>query len=329
MTVRFVFPGLLWCFAAVGLAASAPSDWVQGVSAGRAALRAGRYTEAEGIFSATLAALEAQGPEDDRCGAVLVQVGRLRMAESRHAEAAGLLEKAIALMEPRATGRRHELADAWQALGTACYYQRLYRKAEHAYGEALELRSTDGGAETVATGQILSSLGAIYQVESREADAQAALERARSFMEGAAHADARARVNVLNNIGALYRERGRAADAERVYREALEILESAGGRDQTFVVSVLNNLAVLYMDQKRYDDATATFEQMMSRMNGTILPRADLADLLANYSRCLRMAGKKAEARRLKLRAEALLKDKPGGSGEGMVVDVTQLRASR
>jgi tetratricopeptide (TPR) repeat protein len=262
---------------------------------------------------------------DGPTGEDLLRLGRQQMAESRHAEAARLIERAIGLLERNSVEHPSDLRSAWEVLGSACYYQQLYRKSEQAYKRALALAVADADASTITVARILSSLGSVYQAEDRYADAEAALLRARQTLGQATAADAAVRVNVLVNLGALYRARGRNADAEPLYREALELLNAAGNRHGTLTVKVLNNLAILCMEEKRYNDAADAFAETLSLIDASMLPRSDAKALFENYDHCLRMAGRGSEARRLHARAQSILNKKPAEQTAGMVVDVAQL----
>jgi len=300
-------------------------DWERSMAAGRAALLAENYAQADAIFSASLAA--ADGSWDGvRRALVAAQLGLAKLAEGHPTEAAAFLTQSIPVLE-NAGDRAGDLATAWQALGRALHIQRRYAKAGQAYRKALALRLAAEPPDPRAIADLQSSLGSTYQLQGRYSEAEEALDRARELLDGLPQPDPVLGASLFNNIGMLYRSHGRHSAAEAAYRKGLRYLQSTGDRTGVLSVHLLNNLALECMYRKQYDEASALLFRAVARVEqASAVAPADQVELFRHYARCLEKQGRKKEARQMIARADhmagAILP-----SENGLVVDASELRA--
>ncbi len=324
-----------WCITGIvlitqvlGSQQESEADWTQLMRRGRTALETRQYIDAAKAYSAAVENCERNGTADARLALSLGQLGIAMVVQGQHSQGTKFLRRSAAIFEGLAETHPRELATVWQVLGVSLSAQRLYSQAEHAYLQALNLRSTGEREDEIEVVHLLSNLGSAYLGQRRFPEARLTLERARKLLEKA-DPDQFFRGNLLNNIGALYRVEGRHAEAERVYEEALAGLNPVQDPDGVLTTKLLNNLAVEYMGRKEYRLAAAAFLRAAVRIEqGTVLPRADVAQILDHYRRCLRKVGEPEEVRRLELRSKLIL-DRMPTSAEGLMIDVQDLRRSK
>ncbi len=303
--------------------------WEQQMLAGNAALSAGRYSEAERIYSAA-GALCVGEPAGSRLALSLGQLGIARMSLGRHDGAAALLGRAVSILESLPDPPREELAEMLQALGSAFFYQHLYSNAEHAYQRSLELRIKVASPDGQAIISLLSNLGAVYQIERRYSEARASLERALEWLDTNAHCYPVSRAALMTTLGNLYQAEKRYDDAERSYRAAGEFLARSHQADSPLSATILNDLAVERMHRERYAEAAALFAEAVATIErGAQLAREDVARLLDNYRLCLRKQGNRTEVKRLDSRAKSILSLAEAGLRQANSVDVSQLGRRR
>ncbi|WP_179402659.1 tetratricopeptide repeat protein [Burkholderia guangdongensis] len=185
-----------------------------------AAHRAGRLGDAEHGYRA---ALDANPADAD----ALHLFGVLRHQQGRHAEAADLVGRAVAL-RPDDPAFRLNLGNALKALG------RLDEAIDR-FRDALTLAPEFPLAHY--------NLGNAYAVQERHADAVAAFERALRLTPGDA--------SIHNNLGNALNALGRHDDALAAFRRALELRPGHAGAH--------NNLAMALSAIGRTDEAIAHF----------------------------------------------------------------------
>src|SRR5690242_11817859 len=151
--------------------------------AGRAALHAGRYAEAELQYSAALPECEKSTPADARLMTVLAELGFARMALGHHDAAAAVLQRALGILEGFPESNPSDAAKLWQALGTTYYQEHLYSQAEYAYRRALELRAAAGTLDLQLAGELSSNLAVVYIAQHQNEKANAALGVVRQALD--------------------------------------------------------------------------------------------------------------------------------------------------
>src|SRR5215469_3568825 len=202
-------------------------DWQVEVSAGKMAMDAGRYIDADRIYAGLVASRKTSGISNLRLAFALAHLALARTAEGRHMEAAGIIHQSIAVLATDSTdsAAHPEIAAAiWQVIGTCFYYQRQYGEAERAYVKSLDLLQKSEGGDSRAIVDLLSNLGSIYQIEHRNREAEAALSRATALIQKMNPVPAYLKASLLNNIAVLDRSSGRHACARLALEMALRLI---------------------------------------------------------------------------------------------------------
>ena len=123
----------------------------------------------------------------------------------------------------------------------------------------------------------LGSLGALYRVRGRYAEAEPLFQRSLAIYEKVLGPDHAGVAWALNNLAAVYQAQGRYLDAEPLYKRDLAIEEKALGADHPDVARALNNLAALAFLQQDWSRA----EYYWRRSTAVLVRRTgrDIADI--------------------------------------------------
>ena len=284
-----------------------PADWDKQMVAGQAAMKDGRYSEAERIYAAIVAGRRQEGGADARLGLSIGQLGMAKLGRGQNAGASAALQESVSILERAGPEYQNELATVLEGLGRASYLQRFYLRAEQAYTRAIDLRSKLPSPDLYSISGLLSNLGAVYCRQGRYTGALASLRQAEDLLDRSGHEDLLRRANLLNGIGAVWYASGRHAEAESAYRSALTAMEKSKDNDAELKVIILNNVAVEFMNRKAYIEAAATFARAVSEIDtGVQFPLPDVAQILQHYYRCLLKIGNRAGAKRLSERIKLI-----------------------
>ena len=295
------------------------------IRAGRAALKAGRYAEAERQYSAALAEGKNPAPADAWLVTALAELGFARMALGHHDEAAAVLRRALGILEGFPGSNSTESAKLWQALGTAYYQEHLYSQAEYAYRRALDLRTGAGTLDPQLAGELSANLAVVYMTQHQNGKANAALEAARQALDQWHGTESNSRIHQLLVVGTMYHLQGRFTEAEATLREALASLDRIPDPDGTLVVAALNNVGVEYMSRRDYTAARGVISRAVGRAEqGTPFSRPEMMKVLTNYRVCLQHTVGRKEIREFDSRARLILGTIPRAQTDGLLIDVTE-----
>jgi tetratricopeptide (TPR) repeat protein len=212
---------------------------------------------------------------DDLIGEALVAV-----TESRRADAAELIDVAIALLEESAGADHPEIA----------HY--LILRARLARGEArlgAARADVDRAAEILRTAVVVPELAstlarlrahalaeraAIDHGVGLFADAERRLGTALAIATAALGDDDRDVAALHNQLAVVYLDQCRLADAERGWRRALGILDKANGRDHALleIAAVEHNLAALSRERGRVREAETLLARAVELAEGALGP---------------------------------------------------------
>jgi tetratricopeptide (TPR) repeat protein len=303
------------------------------VLAGNAALRARNYSEAERLSLSALAVCQGQGSADDKVAQALANIAFAKTGLGLHGDAADFLRRSIAIFEKQPSEYQKDLIALHGALGRSFAYQHLYRRAEEAYGTALDLATRTASVDQLTMFDLLSSLGSVYSDQGRYKEAEAALGRARKALGSMDSADPLRRaalpqqVILLVNLGNLYHRQGLGAEALAAFREGVELVAEVENPAFGLVATLLNNLAAEYMERSDYSAAEALLARAVSELErGTPLAKQDVAQILNNYRTCLRKSGSRQQARDFDARAGRILNSLPRLPSDDFVIDVSRLK---
>ena len=208
--------------------------WLSGC--GRAAqLRAARTAYARGQLGEAdaqlLAAMQSSAPNSAEFVAVAVQLGEVRVAEERYAEAKEFYMKALsaALERPGAGSGLNgpvdeHLSETLLQIGKLSFEIGDYGEAEGYYKrlEALPIVATHPNRELA-----LCRLARIYSLQRKYADAESTLAKAHKLLGGAWAAGPAGLLNalILTERGYLAAQEGQYAAAEELYQKAMPLLD--------------------------------------------------------------------------------------------------------
>ena len=252
----------------------AEREWIRNREAGAAALRDGRYADADAAFDAALRGAEGLGPRDARLGVSLndrAELGRLR---GNLAEAADFYGRAVSAWD-EALGPGHastasslgQMAEIRLALGD--------HAAAAAFGRALDVRERvlgPGHSDVAAT---LNGLGLTRHLQGDYAGAREHFERALGIWESALGPDHANVASVLGNLAAVAMIESRHAEAERLVRRSLAIVEPALAPDHPEVTRKLEALAELRGLQGDWAEAARLYGQSLAAVWSAAPGRVD------------------------------------------------------
>lgn len=195
---------------------------------------------------------------------VLHQAGFSLYYQQRHAEAADLLDHALAV-DVAVKGREHpDICADLEGLGTVLWAGNQLERAEAAFAGCLELQKEIYTEDNPVTAPILNSLGVVRQSLGKfEAAEETFKECLRVLVE--AHGEGHpAAASCLSNMALLYEAMGRAGDALRLGVRCLEINRSAYGEEHPEVAADLNTVALLYDAAGKPSEAEAHFRESLA-----------------------------------------------------------------
>lgn len=264
----------------------------------RARLGQGRLAEAEALFGAYIAAVEAgRGPAGvdlvyllDVHGDVLQRLGRYGDAEARY-------RRAVALGEPR-----DQQADALNRLADLLLESGRAREALPVFAamEALQARLFGPASAEVATAvfgraKAHKALGAI-------ADAKVDYERALALYEAAYGPEHPFVASALTSLATLQHELGDFTRAVPLYERAVAIYEATPGFDERFLGTALNNLAQVRWATGDLQAAHDLFWRSFDVLGRALGPdHPQVTSVRANYAGLLVSVGQATDARDLLL----------------------------
>ncbi|KAG8917105.1 hypothetical protein FRC01_002663, partial [Tulasnella sp. 417] len=238
---------------------------------------------------------------------ILLKTGILHFKESRHENAASMLQQVVASAE----STDGQVASALEWLGDIYRIQGNYTKAVETYAQAQDIYSRIGDDRGRASA--ILSLGQAHYIQYKFADAEAAYAQAQQiftrinndlglanttralgevyrhqskFAEAeAAYAQAQevyirlgnemGRASTVWGLGESYRNQSKFTEAEAAYMEAQEIYARIG-HDQG-IMSAIRGLGHVYNGQKKYDEAKKAYLQAreISARTGDVLAEAN------------------------------------------------------
>ena len=287
---------------------------------GSALERAGRGTEALGVYERAMQAFEqALGKEHPDVAGKLGYLADLHENLGQHAEAEALYTRSLAIKEKKLGPEHRSVATILNNLAGVYQSTGQYAKAEPLYRRSLAIEEKKLGPEHLEAAPSLNNLAGLYYRMGQYAKAEPLYLRALAIYEKALGPEHPGVATSLNNLAVLYR------DARRVRqgRAALHAARSPSARRRSgrripMSPTSLNNLAVLYQAHGRLREGRAALPAARSRSarrrSAPSIPTCatSLNNLAALYQARARTA--KAEPlyqRALAIREKALGPDHP------------------
>jgi predicted ATPase len=212
----------------------------------------GWYQEGEEVFGQAVAALDRpDAPTTDEAqrllGLVLARQGGFRARQGRLAEAAGLLERSLAVLSPLQA--RRELAYVRLRLGAVVAQQGEYAQAMRDHQDSLALARSSGDPWGVM--HALNALGLDTAKLGDYAGARARYEESLHLARDLG--DQRMVARILNYLGYMLCRADQPAEAEPLLQESLLLAEDLG--DQGLIPYVLGSLGQAAYTRGDYTEA--------------------------------------------------------------------------
>jgi tetratricopeptide (TPR) repeat protein len=320
------FRGILLALLLHSVARGQTEDFLRDemIAAGRKALEAAQYNEADRIFARAVSAAEKQGG-GPKLGYALGQLALTRIELRRYDDAARQARRGIRILEQWPDKYAWNLVSEWAALGIASYNQAYWARAAEAYQTAWGYQMRIQPVDAHACTGLLSNLTAVYTMQKRYAEAKTTLERALDWNLKYGKSDVLLKLSLLNNVGTLYSKSGDHEQARATFAQAVELLDGYKDPDGALTVAVLANLANEYEGQHRYAEAEPLYSRALTRVEqGAPVPSGIVADVLQKFRRCVQKTGTRSEVKAFDLRA-APIRSALVDNTNSLTVDVTDL----
>jgi tetratricopeptide (TPR) repeat protein len=257
----------------------------------------GDYAAAGRGFAAALReATRAFGPRDPDVASIFNNLGVLRKAQGRYAEAASFYRRALPLL--RAQGDRGALATLYHNLGGIEHARGRYAAGEAPARRSVALRESLLGRDHVAVAADVAALAAIVEGRGRLAEAAQLYERALAIFRRRLGEESTEVALNLSSLATLRQQQGRAAEAGRLFARALPLQERLYGKSHPEVAMTVHNLAYHERAGGRLDRAASLYERALGIFRRKLGARHPHTRLCASNLRAVLAEG--AGAARLK-----------------------------
>ena len=230
----------------------------------------GALSEADRLNRAALAAARRLGPRDPLVATALNNLGVLRKAQGRYAEAVACYRRAAPLLPRR---DREARATLHHNLGGIAHAQGRLAEAEPHARRAVSLRQAALGPHHPKVAADVAALAAVVEARGRLGAAAQLYRRAAAVFARRLGAGSLEAGLTAAGLAAVEQQRGRTAEARALYRRAIPVLERKLGRDHADVALTVNNLAVLEQASGRPRAAAALFRRAAASFARSLGPR--------------------------------------------------------
>lgn len=183
------------------------------------------------------------GPDHPKSIEAAEQIGTLRTAQARYAEALEIHTETLARAR-RVLGEGDQLVVALlNQLGVTAKEMAEYDRAEAFFDEALAAQLEHHGEERPETLAILNNRANNAFLRGDEAIAEERYERARRLRAVVHGEDSHLGLSTLNGIGLVYSSQGRHAEAVEMYRTILPIVTRTYGPEHSRTLRTTTRLA--------------------------------------------------------------------------------------
>jgi len=219
--------------------------------------------KSESIFQSVLG---EDHPESIR---LLLEMGELRVAQGKLADAEAVLRDALARAR-RSLGEDHPTTlSCISDLGATLHYQGHLAEAEALYREALEKRRRVLGQDHPDTLETVNNIAATLYAQGKPADAEAVLLQALAGRRHALGPDHPETLDSVINLCSIQIALDKLAEAERACREAVD----QGRRirpDHSKTLISINNLGRLLELRGRPEDAEPYYREALEALRRTL-----------------------------------------------------------
>ncbi|MBS1826863.1 MAG: tetratricopeptide repeat protein [Acidobacteria bacterium] len=249
-----------------------------------------------------------------------LQRGEFQLARDKAATAVRIKEQAGLTGELELMGPLHQLARAEMELGR-------WSVAERHWKRSLEMVRLHRGKDYPQAAGIFIPLATLARLQGHTTESETLLREAERIAELSRQPYARAVVH--HELANLYVTSKRHAQAAPLFRSSLALTAGTIGTRNAEYANCLSDLAGALLELRKYAEAETalreaiqTAEQLRFSTDPALLP------LLDRHAQLLQKLKRKAEARQVQARAQAL-RATGVGNGSGQTVDILGLRPSR
>jgi eukaryotic-like serine/threonine-protein kinase len=248
---------------------------------------------------------------------LLHAIGGAYYALARYAEAATVLESALAARRNQQGLERADLAETLNLLGNAYRSLGNLDAAEAKYREAFDLRKEVFGPEHLKVAQSLANMGNIALFRSRLAEAEKYYREASAMAKRVASPPEVAAFQA--SLAAVLSRQGKADEAIVVMRESAQTMRQTLGIEHTSTLTGTSNLARQLFFAGEYREAEALQKEILGVRRKLLGPdHDDIASSLFTLAETLTSAGQLTEA-------EALLRESVAMHGRLKVLPQAEL----
>ena len=301
---------LLFVLFAVSAAAqsdSRPEAWVRLSQLAQARIESDDLKQAESYRRQALALAEESTAKDDiRLAPLLTNLALTLHLEARDAEADPLLRRALMITED--AGDRLQTASVLNALGIILHGEGEVARAEPVLRRSLALLQETCGQDSLAAGKAANNLAVLYIETGQYAPAEQQMRNALGIYEKHLDPNSPELAVALGNMFLVLVAQHRISEAEPYLSRAIAIGQvSFPGSIR--MATLEERMAELEGHRGNLKEAARLLEGVIKteeRLLGPDHPK--LAKTLSNYSNILSLLHQKTEAKRVKNRADTILK---------------------
>lgn len=282
-------------------------SWDQQMDAGRKALEARHYSEAEKDYKAALEEAEGFGSSDPRLITSLETLVELYHRQGMPAPQEPLRKRILEIREGELGATNPDLVP--DLLGLAWLYEQREKPAEALplVQRVLEIRETSLGPNDPQTIESVNELGRTLLELRRFDEAEEMFRRSLLVHESATETNPRAIAHDFQNLSAVYSSQGKREDAEAFSRQALEIQSQELGKPGTRSDDASWKLGKFYWAHRRFAEAEPLLLKHLEVEEKRAGPdRGSLLFLYAQMARFYHMQGRDEEAERFTEQAHGI-----------------------
>src|SRR6266487_237634 len=195
---------------------------------------------------------------------LLNQLGYYLINRARYAEAEGLYQAALKILEEESGDEYPFKADILNDLAVIYVKQSKYEQAEIFHKRALAIYEQRLGLEHPSTAACLNNLAVLYEKQARYSLAESFALRALAIYEQQAGREHFSIARTLNNLALIYEQQGKYGQAEPLLKRALAICEQRLGLEHPDTAQSLSHLAFFDYKQGKYEQAESRAQHALT-----------------------------------------------------------------
>ncbi|QDU21756.1 CHAT domain-containing tetratricopeptide repeat protein [Urbifossiella limnaea] len=170
----------------------------------------------------------------------------------------------------RGSGDRLRVATALVNLGGVLSDAARYADAEVLFGEAVELRRSELGADDAAYAVAAHGLAEVYRLTGRQAEAAPLFEQVERVFEGELGSDHPNRIACLSNYASSLLAAGDPIRATELLRKTATLAHGRFGSDHPATAAIRVNLAAALIGSGDLDEAERTYQEVIPQLESLV-----------------------------------------------------------